>query len=179
MMELKERQKIYREKAKEKQKQLKLEVLCHYSPDLKCCSCGFSDVRSLSIDHIKGDGAKHRKEIGNVNFYQWIKKNNFPQGFQVLCFNCQWIKRVENNEGNRGGYVIKKKITKVQCLGCGEILESKEVHDFQHCGCPNHTFVDGGSEYCRYGGRDMNKILIFNPDGSRYIASKLEKMEKN
>ena len=168
------KQKIYKEKAKEKQKRLKLEVLRHYSPDLKC-RCGFSDVRALSIDHIKGNGFKHRKEIGNVNFYQWIKKNNFPKGFQVLCFNCQWIKRVENNEVNRGGYRAKKKTSKVQCLCCGEILVSKQVHDFQYCHCPNHTFVDGGSEYCRYGGMDMNKILVINPDNSTYVGDKQKK----
>ena len=166
------RQKIYGEKAKAKRKQLKLEVLSHYSPDLKCGSCGFSDVRSLSIDHIKGNGTKHRKEIGNVDFYQWIKKNNFPKGFQVLCFNCQWIKRVEDNEVNRGGYITKRKTSKVQCLSCGAVLLSKHVHDFQHCSCPNYTFVDGGSEYHRYGGLDMNKILLFSPDGSTHIAAK-------
>ena len=164
--------KIYREKAKEARKQLKLEVLSYYSQDLKCDGCGFSDVRALSIDHVKGDGAKHRKKIGNVDFYRWIKKNKFPEGFQVLCFNCQWIKRVENNEVNKGGYMKKRKIPKVQCLCCGEVLQSKHVHDFQQCSCPNYTFVDGGSEYCRYGGKDMNKILVFNPDGSSHIGRK-------
>ena len=175
------KQKINREKAKDVRKQLKLKVLHHYSPDLKCASCGFSDIRALSIDHIKGDGAKHRKEIGKLDFYQWIKKNNFPKGLQVLCFNCQWIKRVENNEVNKGGYVTKRKTSKVQCLGCGKVLLSKYVHDFQHCSCPNYAFVDGGSEYCRYGGMDMNKILIFNPDGSSHIAAarKKEKVESS
>ena len=172
------KQKIYLEKAKEVRKRLKLEILHHYSPDLKCTSCGFSDIRSLSIDHIKGNGNKHRKEIGSGNLYQWIKKNNFPKGFQVLCFNCQWIKRDENNEVNKGGYVTKRKLSKVQCLGCGEVLLSKYVHDFQHCSCPNYTFVDGGSEYCRYGGMNMNKILIFNPNGSSQIAGKKQNVKK-
>jgi len=22
----------------------------------------------------------------------WIRKNNFPKGFQVLCMNCNWGK---------------------------------------------------------------------------------------
>lgn len=168
----KTKEKIYRERAKESRKRLKLAVLSHYSPDLKCSGCGFSDIRALSIDHIKGDGAKHRKKIGNADFYQWIIKNNFPKGFQVLCFNCQWIKRVKNNEVNSGGYMRKKKTAKVQCLNCGEILQSKDIHDFQHCDCHNYTFVDGGSQYCRYGGMDMTKILLFNPDGSTCIARK-------
>ena len=159
-------------KAKEMRKQLKLEILSHYSSNLKCNSCGFSDIRALSIDHIKGNGNKHRKAIGRMDFYQWIKKNNFPKGFQVLCFNCQWIKRVQNNEVNRGGYVSKKKISKVQCLGCGEVLLSQHVHDFQHCSCANYTFVDGGAQYYRYGGMNMDKILLFNHDGSSHTADK-------
>ena len=177
-MRVAKKQKIYLEKAKEMRKELKLEILHHYSHDLKCIRCGFSDIRSLSIDHIKGNGNKHRKEIGIGNFYQWIKKNNFPKGFQVLCFNCQWIKRSENNEVNKGGYVTKRKPSKVLCLSCGEVLLSTSVHDFQHCNCPNYTFVDGGSEYYRYGGMDMHKILIFNPDGSSQIAGKLHNVKK-
>ncbi len=173
MTDAKKQKIYYREKVKEKRKQLKLEVLRHYSSDLKCRDCGFSDIRALSIDHVKGNGTRHRKEIGAVDFYQWIKKNNFPKGFQVLCFNCQWIKKVENNEVNEGGYVTKRKISKVQCLSCGKALLSKQVHDFQQCSCSNYTFVDGGSEYYRYGGMDMNKILIFNDaDDSGHIAGK-------
>ena len=64
----------------------------------------------------------------------------------------------------------KQKISKVQCLNCGKVLTSQYVHDFQRCSCDNSTFVDGGSEYCRYGGKDMNKILLFKDDGSSYKA---------
>ncbi|MGQ0376558.1 MAG: DUF7695 domain-containing protein [Nitrososphaerota archaeon] len=66
----------------------------------------------------------------------------------------------------------KKKTVKVQCLNCGMILQSKDIHDFQHCDCQNYTFVDDGSEYCRYGGKDMSKILLINPDGSTCIIKK-------
>jgi len=81
----------------------RMRVLKHYSPDLKCIGCGFSDVRALTIDHIDGGGCAHRREI-KVNhnareFYRWIIKNNFPDGFQILCCNCQSIKRWENREG--------------------------------------------------------------------------------
>ena len=42
---------------------------------------------------------------------------------------------------------------KVRCLVCGEILESKHVHDFVKCNCRNETFVDGGNEYFLQGVR--------------------------
>lgn len=85
---------------------LKAEVLSHYSPRLVCQRCGFSDIRALSIDHIEGGGAKHFREIRSVGgggFYQWLKRRNFPLGFQVLCMNCQWIKRSERGEVSHAG----------------------------------------------------------------------------
>jgi hypothetical protein len=81
---------------------VKTEVFKHYSPELKCQKCGFNDLRALSIDHINGGGRKHRKEIGGQgNLYTWLVKNNYPNGFQVLCMNCQFIKRIENCETGR------------------------------------------------------------------------------
>ena len=46
----------------------------------------------LTIDHIKGGGTKHRKKIKGEKITVWLKKNNFPKGFQTLCFNCNWKK---------------------------------------------------------------------------------------
>ncbi|KKN28318.1 hypothetical protein LCGC14_0855620 [marine sediment metagenome] len=31
-------------------------------------------------------------------------------------------------------------------------------HDFQSCGCPAETFVDGGFDYNRVGGHRINEI---------------------
>jgi hypothetical protein len=53
----------------------------------RCSCCGETEVMFLEIDHINGGGNKHRKET-NYSVYQWIKNNNFPFGFQVLCHNC-------------------------------------------------------------------------------------------
>ncbi len=50
----------------------------------------------------------------------------------------------------------------IKCLECGEVLESKSVHDFVRCSCENQTFLDGGDEYGRYGGMDMDKIQIID-----------------
>jgi len=55
---------------------------------------------------------------------------------------------------------------KLQCLSCGEILESKYRHDFQMCDCKNRTFIDGGDDYIRAGGADMDKIKLIPKDNS-------------
>lgn len=78
---------------------VRFEVLSHYSPDLCCVKCGFNGhISALSIDHINGDGADHRRQLGGSNMYRWIKNNDFPNTFQVLCMNCQFIKAYENKE---------------------------------------------------------------------------------
>ena len=41
-------------------------------------------------------------------------------------------------------------INKIQCKHCGDIIESKTVHDFKTCEC-RKVFVDGGHEYLRRG----------------------------
>lgn len=67
----------------------KSQVLQHYG--MKCACCGESDIRFLTIDHRDGGGRKHREEIGTgpgVPFYRWLKANNYPEGYTVLCFNC-------------------------------------------------------------------------------------------
>lgn len=68
-------------------------TIFHYTNGLMCCAdCGQDIFELLTIDHINGGGGKHRKEIGSRNFYVWLRKNNFPQGYQVLCYNCNMVK---------------------------------------------------------------------------------------
>ncbi len=74
-------------------------VLKHYSPNLICQRCGCNNIHLLSIDHMNGDGAQSRKKLKtSYMIYRHIIKDNFPLNFQVLCWNCQWIKRHENKE---------------------------------------------------------------------------------
>jgi hypothetical protein len=71
-------------------------VLTHYGN--RCARCGFTDQRALSIDHVEGGGAEHRRNLKSNDICAWLMRNNFPPGFQILCMNCQWIKRHENQE---------------------------------------------------------------------------------
>ena len=60
-----------------------------------CNCCGEEEPLFLSIDHINNNGADHRREIGSgggKGFYTWLRKNNYPEGYQVLCFNCNVAK---------------------------------------------------------------------------------------
>lgn len=72
----------------------KMKVFEHYGGrPPKCACCGEKTVQFLSIDHINGGGNRHRKEIGvGKSMYPWIVRNGFPEGFQILCFNCNMAK---------------------------------------------------------------------------------------
>jgi hypothetical protein len=81
-------------------KKLRLELL-EIIGNSKCKRCGFDDVRALQLDHIKGDGAIARKKFKNSQ-YEWHFYHTNPElgkkNLQVLCANCNWIKREENDE---------------------------------------------------------------------------------
>ena len=79
----------------------KIEILFSYGGNPpKCACCGEQELGFLTIDHINGDGAKQRREAtlgrGGHIFYLWLKRNNYPEGFQVLCYNCN-CGRARNN----------------------------------------------------------------------------------
>lgn len=78
---------------------LKVSVMSHYSEHgiPKCNMCGNRDTRVLTIDHKNGGGKKLRQKIVS-RIMLFLKTNNYPEGYQVLCMNCQWIKRYENHE---------------------------------------------------------------------------------
>jgi len=75
----------------------KLTILHHYGG--KCKSCGEADMAVLSIDHKYGGGTKHRQEIRKqgTTFYRWLVKNDYPDDFQVLCFNCNMKKHLNGS----------------------------------------------------------------------------------
>jgi hypothetical protein len=62
---------------------------------------GCTDRRCLQIDHVKGDGAKKRKSDSSENgtvFYRKVLTTTPGEEYQLLCANCNWIKRHENRE---------------------------------------------------------------------------------
>lgn len=85
---------------------LKRDIMVAYgNGEAVCVKCGFDDLRALSLDHIGGGGNAHRHEDGGRfqgrKLYTYLRRNNYPAGYQTLCMNCQWIKRHENKEYGR------------------------------------------------------------------------------
>lgn len=70
-------------------------VIAHYSNDLNCCACCAENEYSfLTIDHINGGGTQQRKELKmrGSRLYLYLIRNHFPEGYQILCYNCNCAK---------------------------------------------------------------------------------------
>jgi hypothetical protein len=128
----------YKLKRKIRHENTKKQVLAHYSSGtFQCACCGESHIEFLTIDHIKGgNGKKHKKEIGG-HFYHWLIKNNFPSGYQVLCWNCNKSKSTYEYCSH-----IKKKI-----YTGNNILRKKKVIEYysnntMNCICCQESDID-------------------------------------
>jgi len=82
------------ERGRELDRQIKIDVLNHYDNSI-CKRCGETNLYKLTLDHIEGDGKKHRERLGNGKhfgnrFYRYLKRNNYPNdpSLQVLCLAC-------------------------------------------------------------------------------------------
>lgn len=71
----------------------RLAIIEHYGG--RCSCCGEAEPLFLEIDHINNDGKIHRQNIGigGRTLILWLIKNNYPDGFQVLCSNCNQGKK--------------------------------------------------------------------------------------
>jgi len=92
---------VRRKSAKKSQQKVRLKVIEHYSQGKMCCACcDESIIRFLTIDHIDNDGYKYKfkgEAHSSHRLWYFLIKHNFPDGYQVLCFNCNLGK-----SGNKG-----------------------------------------------------------------------------
>ncbi len=93
----------------------RLKVLQYYSKHLSnsnipCCRCcgENSHLDFLALDHIAGKNKmNYEPELVKLGYsskllgstlYVWIRENDFPDGFQVLCINCNFAKGMKKNK---------------------------------------------------------------------------------
>lgn len=69
-------------------------------------------------------------------------------------------------------YVVTRNICK--CVRCGDIIESKNRHDFVRCSCGS-IFTDGGSSYVRRGAESVDLI----EDMTEYRDKTLEELKSD
>lgn len=80
-------------KCVENQKKTRRIIVKHYSNNtFKCSECGESRYQCLDLDHIYNNGKEDRTTTNPYVLYRRLIKNGFPEGYQILCRNCNWIK---------------------------------------------------------------------------------------
>jgi len=105
--ELREKKKEYREKHRKETAQYHRDYRASERKELismlggRCIRCGFSDWRALQIDHVNGGGNQERKQLNSpTRYYKAIRATLVAgeQKYQLLCANCNQIKRYEQRE---------------------------------------------------------------------------------
>lgn len=82
-----------------------------YSNGTQMCAqpgCGQCDIDVLVIDHIHNDGNVQRETrhpMGGSTLYRWLRQHDYPEGFQVLCCNCNLKKHLEFNRATRAARI--------------------------------------------------------------------------
>jgi hypothetical protein len=143
--------------------ELRIEVLDHYSGgDPRCALCGEDHFEFLALDHINGGGNKHRKKVGNCQLvYQELKRLGFPDGYRVLCHNCNHAHRLI------GGGVCKGKAYWKAC----RLKLKKEIfnHYGNKCACCGEDnlavlsidHINGGGRKHIQGLKNKKKVLFY------------------
>ena len=77
-----------------------LRDIIHTALGGKCARCGFSNPAALQIDHVHGNGNAQNRHLGyTTRLRRTLKSVLTGEGnYQLLCANCNWIKRAENGE---------------------------------------------------------------------------------
>lgn len=92
-------QKEMKEYSEKWRQQIKKECLLYYGKGkISCSCCGETEKKFLVLDHINGEGNKHRRDIKRRGWSLclWAIQNNFPPIFQILCMNCNGGKELNN-----------------------------------------------------------------------------------
>lgn len=86
---------VFKQRGKEWRNKVTAETFAHYGKVCYCCK--EQNPLFLTLGHINGDGAAHRRTLKGAGggtgsgyaFYLWLKRNNYPPlPLQVECYNC-------------------------------------------------------------------------------------------
>lgn len=91
----------YRAQSRLAKKRLKDRVFAAHGS--RCVLCGYADRRALTLDHVLNNGAEERKAFGERGVYRRSLEPAHKGEYQVLCMNCQFIKRIEAMRQNQHG----------------------------------------------------------------------------
>jgi hypothetical protein len=79
---------VQQQRSRANYRKIKAEVWAHYGNACSCC--GETEPLFLCLEHLDGEGLKHRRSVGDsgLGVLLDIRRRGFPPEFTVRCFNC-------------------------------------------------------------------------------------------
>ena len=77
------------ERGRQWRRELRLEAVAAYGGECVCCGEDYEPY--LEFDHINNDGKQERAQRTST-LELFLKRNDWPEGFQLLCANCHRAK---------------------------------------------------------------------------------------
>lgn len=152
---------------------LRLEVLKHYG-GLRCELCSEARPTTLTIDHIGGGGKQHRRECGRgTHFYSWLKNNNYPSGYRVLCSNCNvlvWLKQRRIPSQNKAAIYCRNSRAKLKRLVMDQLGTKCKI-------CSNSNFDLLTVHHKNNDGKQQRDLLSKGMGGAEFYRVILKRPE--
>lgn len=87
------------ERTKEYRRSIKQQAIDNYGG--KCVCCNESNIAFLTFDHVDSNGGERRQRVpqqkGGSAMHYWLRRNGYPNEFQILCYNCNLAR--DHNDG--------------------------------------------------------------------------------
>ena len=163
---------------------MKLSVFTHYG--LKCELCNECRLGALNIDHVLGNGKKHRKQLGitGSGFHMWLYQQHEKTGiwlpdYRTLCANHNYKEylmtrslSMKKENIHKREQASKIKLETINILGgafceeCG--CNDIEMLDIHH---PDHNGAEHRRELNVNGSTKFYRILLKSGDFTTYRLS--------
>jgi hypothetical protein len=81
----------WNEYQRRRRKMLRDEMIVAYGSACDCC--GENELCFLQLDHVNGNGRKHREQFHGLSteLFGALKREGWPKdGYRLLCANCNW-----------------------------------------------------------------------------------------
>ena len=143
-----------RQASRKEKTQMKNKVMSHYSyGEIHCIHCGETNIDFLTIDHI--NGKKAWKGTGGYSkahdLTRWLIREDFPEGFQVLCWNWNQIKTKKENEIKRKSTPKAEHARSRELNNKIQTLTKYSEGDKPQCCCCKYDELDGLTIHHKYG----------------------------
>ena len=137
----------YRERAAVRRTTIREETFAAYGGRCRCC--GESRDEFLTIDHVVpfSDGGGPRDYRGATPLYAWLRRNGYPDGFRILCMNCNF------SRANRGYCPHQTE------LGFADFVACKRPHVMLAMSNATRKIMDKVLLFCETSGTDLNMLL--------------------